>query len=288
MSVKPETLSSDVASVNRTRPESWLQRFHKSQHGTTMTEFLITLPIFILIFVTMVRLGQFELTAGQVWKTAYQDTWAKALPVSQAQVVALSGQNIHGNPSQAGSAAKAQLGQHSVHNKISSIKNKVRGNEQETYAGMQSSGHWGESFERVQPSADFLNFHNVGDYLTAQPAKVVGNSAYARSLVDDSGGVVNVSKGGSGVAAAVGAGVRYGTVFGVSEINPVIMGMNIPMYVHFNTLVAPMPFTDSSTTVEVTRGLMLKQDHYRNILGISMSQPLNSSGSLNIPSLGRD
>ncbi len=286
MSVIPEELHSDAESMDRFRPQCWVQRFHKNQYGTTLTEFLITLPIFIVIFITMVRLGQFELTAGQVWKTAYQDTWAKALPVSESPVVPISSQYMHGNPQLAGSAASAQLGQHSTHNKIDSLKGNIGGLERDTYSGLQSSGHWGESFNRIQPIMEYADIVNIHGYVSAQPTKVIGNSGYSRSIVDDSGGMVQTANGGSGVAAAVAAGARYGTVFGMSEINPTIMGIKIPMYVHFNTLVAPMPFTESTTTMEVSRSLMLKQSHYRDILGISMSQPLSSgTGSLSVPDM---
>ena len=289
MSVKPKELHSDAESVDCARPRCWLQRFHKNQRGTTLTEFLITLPIFIVIFVSMVRIGQFELTAGVVWETAYQDTWAKALPLSQAQVVAADSLHKHGNPNVAGGAASGQLAEHSTYNRIGGIKSVVTRLENRTYSGLQSSGHWGESMERVRPSAEYLNFDQVGSHLTGQPSTIIGSSSYAKGLVDDSGGTVTTPNGGSGVAAAVGAGVRYGTVFGKSEINPVIMGINIPMYIHFNTLVAPMPFTESTTTMEVARDVMLKQLHYRNILGISMSQPLGSgAGAVNVPTIRWD
>ncbi len=288
MSVKSKELHSDAESVDCDRPQGWLHSFHRNQRGTTLTEFLITLPIFIVIFVSMVRIGQFELTAGQVWKTAYQDTWAKALPLSQPQVVPIESLHKHGNPALAGSAARAQLSQHSTHNKNSSIKGKVSGLENSTYSGLASSGHWGESMERVRPSAEYLKFDKVGSHLTSQPSTIIGSSAYARGVVDDSGGMIQAPGGGSGVAAAVAAGARYGTVFGVSEINPVIMGISIPMYVHFNTLVAPMPYTESNTTMEVARGLLLKQDHYRNALGISMSQPLSSGSGLNVSEIDWD
>lgn len=289
MSVISKKLHSDAESFDCDRSHHLLERFHKNQRGTTLTELLITLPIFILIFVSMVRLGQFELTAGKLWKNAYQETWAKALPVSQQQVVPIDSLHTHASPSQGGSTANEQLGQHSAHNKNQGIENTIGGLERGTYSGLQRSGHWGESFERVQPVAEYVGLRRVDSLVTSQPTTIVGNSGYARSLVDDSGGMVKAPNGGSSVAAAVGAGIRYGTVAGVGEIKPVIMGVNIPMYVHFNTLVAPMPFTDSTTTMEVTRNLLLKQPHYRNILGISMSQPLSSgTGSLNVNELAWD
>lgn len=244
----------------------WLRRFHKNERGTTMTEFLITLPIFILIFIGMVRLGQFQLESSKIWAIAYQDTWSKALPISEQQTVPVDSSQLHANPARAGSAAKSQLAEHSVYNEMDALNSNVNKFERSTYSGLESGGHWGESYHRVQPASEYVKLRRVDAHVTANPGQIVGTSTYARAIVSDGG-------------AAGAAGIRYGTVFGLGEINPTIMGINIPMYVHFNTLVAPMPYNDAGTTTGAVQQTLLKQPHYKNLLGISMSQPLSGGGS---------
>ncbi|MBA2663132.1 MAG: pilus assembly protein [Bradymonadaceae bacterium] len=279
---------------------AWMGRFHRGESGATLTEFVMTLPIFILIFMGMMQLGQFESMAGKAWGNAYKDTWARALPITQAQDMAVDFSDltqIHANAQSASVAALHQMSSHRPHNDHDLIKLEVTLAEATTYGGLGVNGHWGESFQRTRPANNYMRFRHVDGLVANNPNQILGNSAYARALLDDAGGALPIQPGGGsgpmaslnsiingqGLRPVIGAGIRYGTVNGTKEVDHTVMGRTVSMRAHFNTLVGPQPTSDH-VTMAVTRTAMERYNPYSEMLGISMSQPLRGE-TISVPTL---
>ena len=282
----------------RTLRHSWadkIHRFDEDQRGTTITEFVITLPIFIVIFVGILQLGTVTAHSVVVDARAYKNTWDAAIPISQQRFNA-----VHMVPAVAGAAAIGQVGPYQ-HTTTPLQEAFVTIEETLTYGAMALDGTIGESGVRVMTIDPLFDLFGLeGNVQTSLNANIIGDSGYAADLFDESIDF-NVSGGGAlavlnsvisatGTRPAIAAGMRYGTVAGAESDTSNWLGLSVTYGAHFNTLVAPFPqgsAGDERLMTAIARLTMESHDPYAEVLGIRWSQPL-SRDSVDVPPLHED
>lgn len=274
---------------------SWWKQLYDDERGTTMTEFIMTVPIFIVCFVGIVQLGLFNEKSVKTWARAHRNTFELVTRVSNplaspyaqptagaalsAGTLALGGQPINAAPAGYPYAMLSETG---------------------TWIEMARRGHWGESNARTLPADAMLRLTYVDGNVTANPNRIMGNSRrFTKDLVDEnvgnfsSGGggsalgVLNGVISGSGIRPALGAGMRYGAVGAYADDNLTIMGRSISTRAHFNCLVPPRPLTGAEAEwvpTAITRLTMESYREYTGVLGISGRQRY-PGGSLSTPRL---
>lgn len=202
-----------------------LTGFHRGVRGTTMTEFVLMTPIFIIIFVAIMRFGAMGRigvnakgrAALNVWENGGGPNDRGILPYQTARqndgdLVSffenLTQWEVNDQPQIAAADAEAQLIKNPPkHGTV--IKTAVMALETNTYtvgagvggggglglAGMGVGGHWGESLGRMLPlqvAGNAITMRGVDSALTADPEKLFGEntgdtkgSTLARELMFD-------------------------------------------------------------------------------------------------------
>lgn len=255
-----------------------LQRcFHRNERGVAMTEFVIFLPAWIVIFVGVFALGRLGLDTTKVQMTAQKQMWDAVIPITNSDLEP----DIHMTPRSglfewgphhvdlAGDSDNDQQAQDAVEAAIMML-------------GQGGFGHWGESYGRVKPFelvgsvADFAQVEN----LTFQGrSDILNDRIYPSMLLDDSvptdapsgglDGILSAVLGLSGIMPALGAGVRYGTVFGEVEDQPIHIagGQTVAASAHYDILVAPAARKGAQTELTdlIAYGLTQTQETYRDL-----------------------
>lgn len=296
-------------------------RLHRDESGATLTEFVVMLPVFLLVFYGVMELGQFSRKGSEAPVKAYKQTFEEALRY-QKDFYAIDW-NTH--PTTAAGHAGDQLfgtGMISegspVHNRSDAVKIAANTTEALAYKGLLENGHMGESYERanavgtiidingcegVQPGASNDCYQLNDGRLTDDIEDLVGDSQYAKSLLSDApdvqefsnvtnGGVfgaLNAVFDGFGIRPAMAAGIRYGTVTGRHEEDYTFAGRTVEMNAYFNTLVPPGTHggnqgqrADAAYATAISRLTMQGQQHYENLLGIDYANDLESE-DLTVP-----
>jgi hypothetical protein len=302
---------------------SQLAGLHRNESGATLTEFIIMLPIFILVFNGVMILGQFTRKGIETPIRAYQDTFEKVLPFQTD-----FGQWTHMQTAAAAASAGSQLaGDAKVHNLSGAVEATANVSEGAAYTGLGLRGHMGESYARTNSVAalpgttlkgcdgigpafpsdciDLNDSNGLGAMstsngkLTSDLSDLTGGSDYADQLFNDGTNVPDFSGGGSGILSMVNsvisaagirpvlaANIRYGTVYGEFKEPYSFAGLSMDMQAQFSTLVPPTPkgaTMDAAVATAITRTTMESHDHYTDLLGIANDQPL-SSESFSVPS----
>lgn len=210
--------------------------FWRDERGSAMTEFIITLPIVVITFAGLLGLGRLGHHTSRVKIEASKQMWTKAYDDSSGEITPRAVSPVVD---------------------IASTPTLL-------------AGHWGESYSRVKlASAVPMLADGVDPVMTSDP--IVGESMYARTLVDDSlappGQNVNMSNNGSwsvglppfisaggniggalsyaisasGVLPNQAAGIKYGFVEGKVENEevPGFLGQTVSMSTSYRTLVPP-------------------------------------------------
>ncbi|MEZ4460813.1 MAG: pilus assembly protein [bacterium] len=269
-----------------------ISRFWRDESGTTISEFVITLPIFIMCFVGTLQLGMFNEKSVKTWARAHKNTFEQAIPVSKNRFSVMHMQPTVG----AGlSAAGLAFGNKPIH-QSGVQRGLILAAEGTTYLQMGLKGHWGESATRTWPVDQIVNMRYVEGYRSSNSSTIIGNSKLAKDLLDESVGnfsgsgggalgAINALLSGSGVRPAMAAGQRYGAVFGFATDNMNVAGYPMSFRAHFNTLVPPFPlkgFEAAAVPTGVVRITMEGTSQYKEILGIKWSQPY-PGGSRSVP-----
>lgn len=266
-------------------------RLRADERGTTMTEFVLTLPIFIFMFVGILRIGTVTSHSVVVDARAYKKMWEAALPVSKQQFNV-----VHMVPATAGARALADV--RYEHTTTTAQRVAVMAAEAAAYGGLAMNGTMGESYARVRPIDPMFNLLDLERRVESSwNNRLIGSSAYVRDLMDESadfrirgGGalaVLNSVLSATGTRPAIAAGMRYGAVVGVESDSSNWLRFPVSYRAHFNTLVAPHPmgtYGGELITTAVTRLTMESHTPYKEVLGIAWSQPL-SSRSISVPDL---
>jgi hypothetical protein len=246
-------------------------RLRTDERGTSMTEFVICLPVFILIFIGIVNLNKLQQESLAVKMRATNKMWSQAIPVQK------SNQAARMLPVAQGIAAGAHIGSHFRYPIADGIGIASAG-------GLTGFGHFGESWGMTLPVDAMAN---IGVELAMQGNKVYGTSSdvyYTRDIVDD--GIIKSSPSGSGplgalnslvsaagVRAAVGAGIRYGLATGEDKATVTFAGQNFELSAGYDVLVAPKP-TAEAITIAVTRLGVESYKPFNGVLGIEWSNKL--------------
>ncbi|MFU8802223.1 MAG: TadE/TadG family type IV pilus assembly protein [Bradymonadaceae bacterium] len=269
---------------------------HEDEQGTTLTEFMMTLPIFIMVFIGILTLGDLTVASVTVEADAHRDVFSRARTV-QTNANPL---NVHIAPVTAGVDASLQV-ENFKPRQTGGVQQGIRALEHSTYSlqGMVMSGHWGESNSRVQPLG-LLGvkprgmFNDTTEAPTGYYRDVVGDSVLAGELVYDgplalnfdtidaisgADSVVQAVVNGlnafvtsTGSRAGLAAGMRYGTVTGREQITGSAFNNWDYEYSAYHTVtVAPHVHGDSwfdaMRATTVTRFTMFSYPHLQRTLG---------------------
>ncbi|MFP4598976.1 MAG: TadE/TadG family type IV pilus assembly protein [Persicimonas sp.] len=300
-----------------------LARLHRDESGATLTEFVIMLPIFLLVFNGVMILGEFSRKGSEAPINAYKGTFEKAIDFqNSAFALDWSTQSTTG-----GGRALTQLlpgdGDEAapVHNRSGAVEAAATATEGAAYGSLAAQGHMGESNTRARSigvaldlegcegivpgdSDDCvpLNGGGTNDRLTSDIGDLVGGSDYAKALLDDSVKFNSPNSSGAfdllndaldilGARPAIGAGIRYGTVAHRSGEPFTFAGRTTDISAHFSALIPPStqgggqgPRVDALRATAVNRLTMESSQHYhyKDLLGIKWSQPLDSA-SYDVP-----
>ena len=195
-----------------------LRRFHRNEEGVSLTEFIITVPIFLSLMVGILNMGQLLREVPQAGRYAATEMW-EATYAAESDTLRMSARYEW-----------TELGSHQG----------WIGNMYSAYAG--ATGHWGESFLYSGPLMTGLTGRTIpthGEYgrmrqnRTLSPSNIVGNAHVATMMVNDGltfdslttsmggnptsltgiiGAVAGSAVAISGASAGFGAGIRYGQV----------------------------------------------------------------------------
>lgn len=212
--------------------QAFLRKLHRNESGTTLTEFVIMLPVFLLVFNGVMILGQFTRKGTEAPILAYKDTFQKVIPFQKQTW--FSGMHMHPVSGAIDAGITQLAGNSKVHNVSNSVKYTANAVEASAYTRMGAQGTMGESYaraiiptampgakiqgcdgigpawptkcEKLNNSSGFsaiLNtFSSSNGKLTSKTKDVTGGSKYAYALFDDSLSVPNIS-GGSGVLGMI-------------------------------------------------------------------------------------
>lgn len=288
------------------------RRLNKDQRGTALTEFIITVPIFIMVFAGITSIGSVNERSTRTWARAYKATFDSAVGVQRS----IGGPHM-----------SAPIGGALALSHIATAPQEMGGIQRAmftlsdgyAFGSLLFRGTLGEQHGRVRPT-DFAFELNArqgsgnddrilgvefGDsnLLTNDIDDIVGNSTYAKDIYDDSVSTSGFSGGGgsalstlnavisaSGLRPTLATGTRYGTVMGSASDSMTVGPFTYNPSSFVNTLVAPTPitsiyggdYTAELAVTAITRLTMEGTDAYSDLLGISTSQPLDGS-NLNVP-----
>ena len=275
----------------RDRLRGALQRFGREERATSMTEFVIVLPIFITVFAGIVHLGKLVRPGALNEATAHRLAFDKARDV-QSRGLSLSGLE-HSLPTVAGATALAQMADN-LPRQRGVYRAAIVAAETDAYAfgGLAHGGHLGESYARLRvPRALGLEVTGVDEAVAAGPDLLIGESQLAKSIIDDdpnayfdSGDTMSHSDGiierglallnagidTVGARAALAAGIRYGTVTGFSQQSVSAAGFTADHKGHHTLTVAPFvaehPWDNQMRATLVSRVTMASDYRYEGAL----------------------
>lgn len=280
-----------------------LRRLHRAERGATLTEFIITLPVFLLIFSAIMKMTLLQTTTVQLKAKAAQDLWNKTMAL---QMGIRPTPSHHRNPRDAAQHSDMKMSNSDVDRDFSDNLDEAK------FAGLEPSGPVtggtvGESGAAIQGAGGELsnaaNFRLPGsvNQPTRNTANVIrrqgrnyatGQSAsemYTAQLVGEQrtnhepatadpplNGMNMGSPRNRETNASFAAGARYGLV----EVNDDAAGLlgRVPyvdgpqITVGYDTLVAPQPIQpsfmrDEYRPVGMARRFMGEYD-YDNYSGI--------------------
>lgn len=281
------TLKRHGAPVRRSLHRA-IARLAGDQQGVALTEFVVCLPVFLLIFVGVVNLNKLQAEGMAVKMRATNNLWTEAIPVQKSTF----GPRML--PSVQGGLAAAHIGSHFRYPLADTVGIASAG-------GLAGFGHFGESYALVKPvdmmaniwfSPPSFNLWNLFELdppnhdhqLTWKGSNVYNNQKYARDLVDDSTvkslppapgllGFANAALTVSGARPAIAAGVRYGLAVGEDQNTVSFAGQNYSLSAGYDVLVAPKPTSELMTT-GVTRLGIQSYKQLNWVLGIERSNKL--------------
>jgi len=248
-----------------------LDMLHDDDRGTAMTEFVICLPVFLIVFAGIATLAELEVASTAVEVRATKDLWSKAIPVQQSNI------SIHMQPAVSGAMAVGQIGSHFSQPIGDTLAIAKEG-------GLAAKGHFGESYFATKPVDVFADLGSpVEGRLTPDCQQIVPTD-YTRDLVDDS--LVKQIPSGSGplaafnmvismagVRPAIAAGIRYGIVVGQNSDSGQAGPVPYNVSAGYDVLVAPKPSNEWIATA-VTRLAAESYKPYSGVLGIEFSSRL--------------
>lgn len=272
----------------------WLQGgivgIHEDQRGTSLTEFVIILPIFVMIMLFIIHMGSIGSAITVERTQAQRDLWAE---VADQQEQPHSGVNASDSfqtfvtPQLGAQHSRDHLSDFPAREQVDGqLSAEVTRHQDQVYQSMSSGGHWGESYERMQPAEGQMELFMDDRRAASAPSEVIGASQYAAGMVVDGGGQVIDYEISRGVPAVIVAGLRYGSVHAIREravqFNHDEFNMNIR--VAYDVLVPPNPPHNAERIAIDVSGTQLRGfGVYDNISGIAQNQPLQGANPPQLP-----
>lgn len=266
--------------------DSW-RRLGGDERGTALTEFAITLPVFIMVLTFVYHMGIAGHVLTEEAASTHRNLWDEVLPMTGTDHLPPtqddSGQP-HVHPVSGAAEDDGFLDEHDVPKQRQQVWAQVEPHERGTHQNLSGDGHWGESHRRTRSAAGKMDFADV----TANPDDVLEGSSYGRSLVADGdpeseinmsastgGGPGGLNSMGHSVAPALGAGIRYGVIHHIQEGELEFPhGWTLPVRSTLDVLAPPTPVATEEQSARVTRRQLENHQPYRDLLGIAMDQPL--------------
>ncbi len=225
-----------MKSQNKDIARGVLSRFHRDERGTTLTEFVITLPLFIIIFAGVGTLTRMEKESVRTKLMAVRATWDEAMPVYGTKSSIFPGIN-HAYPSMA-----------AINEFNTVMSNTSPGGDLAALASAfgMINGH----LKQAERTTNYWKSEFNGNPSGVPPEgkdfakKMTSDSPFFDPLPLPEGGVripfiVSVGWSMGGSRHAQGAGVRYGTAAGEASRSGSI-GRYSYSYNHgYDVMVAP-------------------------------------------------
>lgn len=293
--------------IRRLLPDRF-RRLADDQRGTSLTEFAICTPIFVMVlsFVYYVGAAGWVMTdqSAQARKGLLEEV---VIPAQQPQQVPTayndpSQRNAH--PPRAAEIDEQHLAEHGIPQKREELAGELRQHEEATYQGLASNGHWGESYQRSDSVDGHWEFTGRADHLTDEPQDVIGESAYAESVVDDTDSAPTVqmnandpailqgssvfagsSVNGNGRVPTLGAGLRYGVDHYVERGEVTLGQWELEVMFTREVLVPPRAYRTNAEerATRVARHQLDQQPAYSELLGIEMDETIPQESAPSVP-----
>lgn len=246
--------------------------FARDERGATMTEFIITLPIFILIFAGIANLSRLNKAVVRTSGMAYSDLWDNALPVQKGDP------GVHNSVSHSGSAIRTNMNTYHDKQPEQFVRQTVKRESNDQGSGLIDNGTLGESAARVRSTRDNIELRNIHSQVTPNIGGVVGESGYAKLLFDDSSSAPKIGSNLTipSTRMVTATGVNYGEEMGTNTQTITIAGQPMHVYQYYSTLVSPHWRHEDAAT-KVTHEALDEFGAYNNLLGFARTQPLNRS-----------
>ncbi len=277
------------------------------ERGTSLTEFTITMPIFIMVMVFVYYMGAAGHVLTQETAQAQRLLWNEVMdytyPVEDSVGIS-DPDNPHTHPVSAEEVDREFLNEVDLQQRRAGLAHEVEAHDIEVYGGVERGGHWGSSFQRTRPAHETIRMGRDADQMTDNPRDVVGESRYAQRLVDDTndistgprtvqmgvGGVLSSGIPREGTTPVLGAGMRYG-VANMTREGTIQFGerWSMPVRVHYDVMVPPTPMIHNEReTSEVARNLLDEQSAYGDLLGIQNADTYSSESPAAAPDWPQD
>jgi hypothetical protein len=215
----------------------WLKAFDDDERGTALTELIVTLPVFIIIFVGMVSLSKVEQQSVHVKIMASKDTWEQAMEVANGGLVPSFNQST---PMLAGMDGLSKISNYPSENgdMLGQMKNiglATGGQAGEGDRATMFAGVWGQS-----PPGDA-----PGQSLSDYPQNMLDDEhSQFRTLSGASGPLAvylpNIPLSALGSYQAIAASNRYGMVVGEADVNFTASGRNFDFAATYDVLNSPV------------------------------------------------
>jgi len=265
--------------------------FHYNHSGAALTEFVITLPVWIILFAGLLGMGKFGLNTTANQLETQTKIWNS--------VITESDDAVHMTTVSGGLDAGAKSGE--VFTKEGSPNNITTGlNTLVMIPGLSGAGSWGESFGRTK-LLEYVPLLDVPSVKSGPDDVLAGGSGFPLKIVNDGGmgtdfgaqssasafskvlDYVGDVISGSGALAAVAAGNRYGEVYAESQSEPikVWIGASVTANSHANMLVGPSPLTGATADYlpfAMARLIAEGEHNYAVMLNFGESEWQNDSG----------
>lgn len=264
-----------------TRAAQLAGRLHREEEGTALTEFVISLPAFLVIFVAIFQFTMVQAAATEVHVRAAKRLWTAALPVQKNKMT-----TNHMLPALSATRSMPIINKRAQGGMIT----KTLDLGSKTLL-MATNGHFGESYTLTLPyeQTGMANY-NLPTGGVKRTVDDVASTKFTRSLVNDG---LSSPSGGSGLGAlssivgatggrpAIAAGIRYGLVSGEADKSVSLPGgVSWQTNAMYDVIVSPYPhksFVDHLQTVGMVRLTMEECKLYSTILGIEKSNRFNKS-----------
>jgi len=280
-----------------------IRRLHGREGGATLTEFIVVLPVFLTVFVFILRFGVLQSTTIQLQMAATKDMWDQATPAQNARAPA----QRFTHPNDAAGASLTIVNEPNADRAFSDPIDEDmaigigEGNTGEMAAAVDDSqADQYADLDKLPPSVQGNIEADARDVLERQKFSAYRHDTlYSEFVADDEQGRVdtgpptarspldnmnlNPSNTNRETNAAYAAGVRYGLVQ-ADRRPPASAVADIPgitqqdLHVGYNTLVAPYPVVEHENNgqhyrpVGTARRLMEQKTPYREVYGLDLNR----------------